>query len=222
MASFSVGRVISSPVFGTLSEQYGHRWILIVCALIIALGCLQYCYAASLESIIVGQFITGIGAGSLGVTRSYVVQCATEKSQRTIYLAHLNAVQYLGSTALHPHSMISTLSHILPYIPTLCCGSLSFTLILFFAVVRCHSPLFVSSFVHPYTPLHRLWFTHNRFYSDAHLWLCDDDHRTTLSRAHSRNTFGRQSIHIASTFHGQSHLHFPPTLSSQPTLSHTL
>ena len=99
VASFSVGRVISSPIFGILSEQYGHRWILFVCALIIAMGCLQYCYATSLESIIVGQFITGIGAGSLGVTRSYVVQCATEKNQRTIYLAQLNAVQYLGILA---------------------------------------------------------------------------------------------------------------------------
>ena len=100
VASFSMGRVFSSPIFGTLSERHGHRWILVVCAVIIAVGCVQYCYAATLASITVGQFVTGAGAGSLGVTRSYVVECAKEKRQRTVYLAHLNAVQYLGFTVM--------------------------------------------------------------------------------------------------------------------------
>ena len=137
VASFSAGRVVSSPFFGTISEQYGHRWILALCAAIIAAGCMQYCYATSLSSIIVGQFITGAGAGSLGVTRSYVVQCATEKKQRTVYLAHLNAIQYMGFSVMPiSGSLMAQIGEKYPFrIPFLQLTANEFTLPALFMVV---------------------------------------------------------------------------------------
>lgn len=95
---FSVGRIFSSPIFGRLSEVYGFRSVLISCNIVMALGCLFYTlsiYFQSLHAILISQFVIGFGAGSLGVTRSYV-SMTTTKSNRTEYMAYLSAFQYCG------------------------------------------------------------------------------------------------------------------------------
>ena len=63
IASFSFGRVLLSPVFGGLSETYGHRKVLIICNIIIAIGTLIYSSADSLFMLVVGQFVMGSGSG---------------------------------------------------------------------------------------------------------------------------------------------------------------
>lgn len=62
VASFSFGRVLFSPAFGSASEKYGHRKVLTVCNIIIALGTLVYSSASSLYILILGQFLMGVGA----------------------------------------------------------------------------------------------------------------------------------------------------------------
>ena len=62
IASFSMGRVIFSPIFGGLSESYGHRRVLIICNMVIALGTLIYSSATSLSMIALGQFVMGCGS----------------------------------------------------------------------------------------------------------------------------------------------------------------
>lgn len=62
IASFSMGRVIFSPVFGGLSESYGHKRVLIVCNVIIAVGTLIYSSATSLSMVALGQFVMGCGS----------------------------------------------------------------------------------------------------------------------------------------------------------------
>jgi ceroid-lipofuscinosis MFS transporter 7 len=95
IASFNAGRFLFSPIFGFLSETHGHRRVLIACNIIIALGCLSYVYSSNLYWLSFGQFLMGVGAGSLGVTRSYVAENSVKES-RTVSLANLTAVQYLG------------------------------------------------------------------------------------------------------------------------------
>lgn len=95
VAAFSFGRIISSPYFGHMSEHYGYRYTLILCSLILLLGAIIYSLAFIYHMIILGMFIMGLGAGSLGVTRSYVAQC-TVKEERTKYMSYLCAVQYFS------------------------------------------------------------------------------------------------------------------------------
>lgn len=97
VASFSAGRIISSPILGHYSEIYGYKYILILSNLIIIVGCLVYMSASNIWMIFLAQWIIGFGAGTLGVTRAYVVEYA-HKQNRTVYIAYLTAVQYGGFT----------------------------------------------------------------------------------------------------------------------------
>lgn len=60
-------------------------------------GTLLNAYAPSCEFLIGAQVLTGVGSGTLGVTRSYVTE-RTFGSEKTWKLARLTAVQYAGFT----------------------------------------------------------------------------------------------------------------------------
>ena len=98
VSAFSFGRILSSPLFGRLSELHGYRPVLVLCNLVISLGCFIYTLGISFDNlyiIVMAQFIVGFGAGSLGVTRSYVAETTT-KTERTSSMAYLCAFQYGG------------------------------------------------------------------------------------------------------------------------------
>jgi ceroid-lipofuscinosis MFS transporter 7 len=83
VAAFSLGRVISSPIFGALADAYGYKWVLAGCNLIIVCGSLLYSQSSTLGELFVSQLIIGIGTGTLGVTRGYVAENST-KRDRTV------------------------------------------------------------------------------------------------------------------------------------------
>lgn len=93
VACFSMGRVVSSPIFGYLSELYGYRYVLMVCNSILFMGACLYASANGLHFVFAAQSIMGFGAGSLGVTRSYVAE-STPRSHRAEFMAYLTSVQY--------------------------------------------------------------------------------------------------------------------------------
>jgi ceroid-lipofuscinosis MFS transporter 7 len=63
VSAFSAGRIVSSPIFGYGSEKIGYRYVLMICNLIIFLGCYLYAMSNSLSMVIGGQFVIGFGAG---------------------------------------------------------------------------------------------------------------------------------------------------------------
>jgi Na+/melibiose symporter-like transporter len=63
VSSFSMGRILSAPFFGYLSEIYGHQLVLILCNIVIIIGTLLYASASSVYWLIGGQFVIGFGAG---------------------------------------------------------------------------------------------------------------------------------------------------------------
>lgn len=97
VAAFSAGRIVSTPIFGSMSEKRGYKLVLIMCNVCLMTGCIFYYFAGSVETIIAAQALMGLGAGNLGVTRSYIVECS-HPSTRTVNLAYLNALQYTGFT----------------------------------------------------------------------------------------------------------------------------
>jgi MFS family permease len=88
LASFSAGRVLSTPIFGKFSDILGHRKVLILCNIILAVGCLLYTRANELYWLNFAYIIMGIGSGSLGVTRSFVAE-KCERKYRTVQLSRL-------------------------------------------------------------------------------------------------------------------------------------
>ena len=95
VASMSAGRIVISPYFGRLSETIRHRHVLCISTGILFVGAYMYSQASSVQGIIAGQFVVGIGSGTLGVTRSYVAE-TTHRDSRTENMAYLTAMQYTG------------------------------------------------------------------------------------------------------------------------------
>ena len=92
IACFSFGRAILSPVFGSLSETYGHRKVLIGCNIIIALGALLYSFASSLFVLALGQLVMGMGSGRWDTSTLLAITTITS-------LTHANVISLLPSSA---------------------------------------------------------------------------------------------------------------------------
>ena len=100
VAMFSIGRLVVTAPLGYVSDRYRHKLPLVMSSSLLLLGAVLWGNAYSTSRLYVlyfAQFLMGIGSGSLGVTRSFVVeQC--EPSKRTQVLAIITALQYAGFT----------------------------------------------------------------------------------------------------------------------------
>lgn len=100
VAMFSIGRLVISTRLGMFADIYRHRLALSLSSIILVIGAGVWANAPSfgnfgLIALYSGQFIMGLGTGSLGVTRSYISE-QTPKDQRTYQLARLSSLQYAG------------------------------------------------------------------------------------------------------------------------------
>ncbi|ETV96649.1 hypothetical protein H310_10335 [Aphanomyces invadans] len=97
---FSVGRLISSFVFGWMCDRYTFRTVYILSSSIGILGNVIYLFAdshvlSSLEVLLVSRFIVGFGAGNRSVCRADVARM-TSVEQRLKYITILCMVVFLG------------------------------------------------------------------------------------------------------------------------------
>ena len=98
VAIFSIGRFIVAPPLGYISDRYRHRAALLFSTLVLSVGCILWAnvkFLGGLPMLYIAQLTLGLGTGSLGVTRSYIVEQATPQ-RRTVMLARLTALQYAG------------------------------------------------------------------------------------------------------------------------------
>ena len=100
VAMFSVGRLLITAPLGYISDKYRHKLPLIMASFMLSCGATLWANAYwtnRLSVLYIAQFLMGVGSGSLGVTRSFVVeQC--EPKKRTETLALITALQYAGFT----------------------------------------------------------------------------------------------------------------------------
>ncbi|ETI35692.1 hypothetical protein F443_18008 [Phytophthora nicotianae P1569] len=97
---FSVGRLISSTVFGWMCDRYSFRSVYLVSSGICLVGNLIYLIADihvtdSLTMLAASRFIVGFGAGNRSVCRANVAAMTTV-NQRLRYLTILATVVFLG------------------------------------------------------------------------------------------------------------------------------
>eukprot|EP00978_Attheya_sp_CCMP212_P012488 scaffold31161_cov56-Attheya_sp.AAC.4 len=100
IASFSFGRVLVNPLFGSWSHKYGYTFTLTIACSIVWCGTLLYALVWKVgrcKFLIVAQTVLGVGSGTLGVTRAFVAD-VTAQRLRTKYMAMITAVQYAGFT----------------------------------------------------------------------------------------------------------------------------
>ena len=60
-----------------MGGRHGYRGVLVVAHALVALGALAYTQVRTIPGLITAQIILGFGCGTLGVTRSYVGQTAS-------------------------------------------------------------------------------------------------------------------------------------------------
>lgn len=142
VAMFSLGRVVISTRLGIMADQHGHRYSLLVAGGVFILGSLLWAnslFLGGMAMLFIAQFTLGLGTGSLGVTRAYIVE-QTESIQRTYMLARLSALQYagfcvtplLGSVFVVAGSAISSYAkYALPAYFLFLCAAITFALLWF-------------------------------------------------------------------------------------------
>mmetsp|Transcript_17171 Transcript_17171/g.26577 ORF Transcript_17171/g.26577 Transcript_17171/m.26577 type:complete len:487 (+) Transcript_17171:44-1504(+) len=100
VAAYSLGRIMSSPIFGAWSTTMGTKKTLQYSTGLLTLAFFTYAQVPKVGRpffLIFSQTLVGAGSGSSGATRAFVAD-ATATRQRTRYIAITTAVQYGGFT----------------------------------------------------------------------------------------------------------------------------
>ena len=100
VAMFSLGRLVITTPLGYFCDVYRHRLSLIIANVVLIGGTLLWAnsyHTRKIASLYFAQFVLGVGSGSLGVTRSFVVE-QVEPAFRTRIVSLLTALQYAGFT----------------------------------------------------------------------------------------------------------------------------
>ncbi|XP_053311522.1 major facilitator superfamily domain-containing protein 8 [Spea bombifrons] len=100
IASFSLGQMIASPLFGLWSNHRPRREPLVVSISIFVAASFLYTYVHLPAShnkyyMLISRALVGFGSGNVAVVRSYVAG-ATSLSERTSAMANISAFQALG------------------------------------------------------------------------------------------------------------------------------
>ena len=95
IAAFSIAQLLSSTVWGRLSDHYGRRPALLAGLLGAAMGFTIFGFANSVWLLFVSRLIQGAGGGTTGVTQAYVTDTVTP-GNRARALGWLSAATNLG------------------------------------------------------------------------------------------------------------------------------
>jgi len=94
-ASFPVAQLVSSPVWGYVSDRYGRRPALLVGLGASALAYIVFGFAHSVWLLFVSRFVQGLGGGTTGVVQAYVADSMLPR-ERAKALGWLSAATSAG------------------------------------------------------------------------------------------------------------------------------
>src|SRR5947209_16589734 len=77
IAGFSIAQLLSSPIWGRLSDHYGRRPALLVGLVGAAMGFTVFGFANAMWLLFLSRLIQGAGGGTTGVTQAYVDRKST-------------------------------------------------------------------------------------------------------------------------------------------------
>ncbi len=82
IAVYSLVQFLLTPFFGTLSDKYGRRKIILLTLFLNVIGYIIFAFANSFLLLILSRIISGIGGSSIGVAQAYIADVTT-KDERT-------------------------------------------------------------------------------------------------------------------------------------------
>ncbi|KAH3663971.1 hypothetical protein OGAPHI_004685 [Ogataea philodendri] len=98
-ASYLLSCAAFQPLFGKISDIFGRKPIVQICAILFAIGCAMCGITTSFWSLVAGRFITGIGGGGLNAMASITVSDIVSKRQRGLYQGYLNIFFHCGAAS---------------------------------------------------------------------------------------------------------------------------
>lgn len=99
VASFSLGRMISTIPLGYLSDNASVGLVLMISSVIQVFGHLIYGVAPSLSVLYISRIIVGFGSATMSVCRAHLTR-AIPANLRTHHFAYLSALQFIGFAVL--------------------------------------------------------------------------------------------------------------------------
>lgn len=95
IASFAVAQLVSSPVWGRVSDRYGRRPAIMIGLGASAFAYLIFGYATSLWMLFLSRIVQGLGGGTTGVAQAYVADTMAP-AERAKALGWLSAATSAG------------------------------------------------------------------------------------------------------------------------------
>ncbi len=81
VAVYSLTQFIFNPVFGSLSDRFGRRNIILVSLVLNAAGYILFAFTHSFLMLIAARVIAGIGGSSIGVAQAYIADVTTPQER---------------------------------------------------------------------------------------------------------------------------------------------
>lgn len=81
IAVYSLIQFLFNPVFGSLSDKYGRRKIILITLFTNASGYLLFAFADSYLILLISRIICGIGGSSIGVAQAYIADVTTKEER---------------------------------------------------------------------------------------------------------------------------------------------
>jgi DHA1 family tetracycline resistance protein-like MFS transporter len=95
MSVFAACTFFAAPVFGSLSDRYGRKNILIISLLGSVIGYVLFGIGGALWVLFLGRIIDGLTAGKISILFAYISD-STEPKERTKWFGYIGAVMGIG------------------------------------------------------------------------------------------------------------------------------
>jgi len=81
LAVYSLVQFIFNPIFGSLSDKYGRRKIILITLLLNASGYIIFAFTHSFLMLLISRVVAGIGGSSIGVAQAYIADVTTKENR---------------------------------------------------------------------------------------------------------------------------------------------
>jgi len=81
VASYAIGQLIATPIWGRLSDRYGRRLILAVCSAFSMIAFLGLAFAHDALTLFLSRLVGGLAGGLFSVSQAWVADRTTPKNR---------------------------------------------------------------------------------------------------------------------------------------------
>jgi len=110
-ALFSLMMFIFTPFWGTLSDRFGRRPVILIALAISALSYVLFAHAMTLSVLIISRMLTGVGSGNITAAQAYITDI-TPPEGRAKAMGLIGAAFGLGFILVHRWAASSSTSSV--------------------------------------------------------------------------------------------------------------